>query len=130
MFDDLENSLAELKNLPAMRGRTTDADDQFLTALLELSAGVDPDNITRYRIYYVAARWLQQPGSIHVLEQAERGVRFTGLAVPIASLLGLQASTDAALNLSVPEGFESEPDLNVKRHVIFGSQTISLQVMP
>lgn len=130
MFSDLEDSLAELKNLPAMRGRTTEDDDEFLESLLTLSAGVDPNNVIRYRIYYVAARWLQQPGSIHVLEQAERGVRFTGLAVPIASLLGLQASTDAALGLTVPDGFESVPDLNAKHHVVFGSKTVSLQVSP
>lgn len=105
-YTKLSTALAALKNLPAVRGLPTTDDEQFLNSLLSASAGKDAKSQTIYRIYFVAAKYLQQPRSLHQLESAE-GAKFTGLATPIASLLSLQAAEDLALGLTVPPGMEA-----------------------
>lgn len=136
MYLDQSVALSALKNLPAVRGRTTAADDEFLNSLLVDSAGLMPPETTVYRIYYVAAKFLEQPGSIHVISSAEGGVKFTGLAVPIASLFALQRSEDLALGLIVPPGYEAPgeeiatPTTSTKQALPFGSGSYVLRAYP
>ena len=110
MYTSLPAALSALKNLPAVRDLPVAADDDFLNNILTVSAGVNPSGVTVFRVYYSAAKYLQQIRSQHILSEAD-GAKFTGLAVPIASLLDLQSSEDAAFGLIVPIGFE----------VVFGS---------
>lgn len=99
---DLDEALDRAKE----RSGATVVDDDYLTELLEMSAGIDPANQTHYRIFFVAAKWLEQNRPQQTLAVAE-GVTFTGLAKPIASLLALQAAYDSANALVVPLGFEA-----------------------
>lgn len=85
-------------------GATT-ADDGYLTELLTLSAG-KAGSVTHYRVFFVAAKWLEQNRAQQALSKAD-GAEFTGLAKPIASLLNMQAAYDAANELTVPKGFEA-----------------------
>ena len=88
------------------RSGATAVDDPYLTELLVISAGKDPNNVTQYRPFFVAAKWLEQNLSAQALSEAD-GVKFTGQATPIASLLALQASIDQALSLTIPPGMEA-----------------------
>ncbi len=126
MYTSLSAALSALKNLPAVRDLPVAADDDFLSNLLELSAGVSPAIGTVYRIYYVAAKYLQQLRSQHILSEGD-GAKFTGLAVPIASLFDLQASEDAALGLIIPPGFESISHTSSR---LFGTQSIQVRARP
>ena len=101
-FLTLEAALSRAKE----RSGATSADDEFLTELLELSAGTDALEQTHFRPYLCAARWLEQNLSAQTLIEDE-GTKFTGLAKPIASLLSLQAAYDAAQELTIPDGFEA-----------------------
>lgn len=100
----LADALARAKE----RSGATSANDAFLTEVLNFSAGKTAANVTHYRPYYAAAKFLEQAQSIHKISKAD-GAEFTGLAVPIASLLNLQAAYDAANELIIPAGFEAIP---------------------
>jgi hypothetical protein len=103
----LLDCLNEVKMNPAVRGLSPGIEyDPHLENQLLISAGKNPSNTTIYRPYYVAAKFLEQLRSQQVLSQAEDGVKFTGLAKPIESLLALQAALDLSLGLTVPAGFE------------------------
>lgn len=128
MYISLLSALAALKNLPAVRDLPVAADDDFLNSLLGLSAGVTPSGVVAYRIYYVAAKYLQQVRSQHILSEGD-GAKFTGLAVPIASLFSLQSSEDFALGLIVPPGFESVSG-NVSSNRLFGTRSIQVRAQP
>ena len=128
-FTSPTDALVALKNLPAVRGLTSNGDDDFLMQLLSDSAAKSVDGLTTYyRIYYVAAKFLQQPAKLHQFSAVDPGIRFTGMAIPIASLLDLQASEDAANSWVTPFGYEV---LEKKRsQFIFGSQSIRLKSRP
>lgn len=104
----LADCLNETKTNPATRGLITAEYDAYLSNQLEIAAGKNSANETVYRPYYVAAKFLEQIRSQQSVRKAD-GAEFTGLALPIASLLGLQASLDKALGLIVPAGFEALP---------------------
>lgn len=102
MYPTIEAALERAQE----RAGTTE--EEFLTEILTLSAGVDPQGDTQYRPFYAAAKFLEQNRSAQTLAQAG-DVKFTGLSKPIESLLGLQAAMDSALGLIVPPGFEAIP---------------------
>ena len=127
-YSSAETALPSLKNIPAVRGYPTGDDDEFLINLLNASKGTDKDGLPHYRLWYVAARFLQQPTAIHALSSAE-GAKFTELLIPIASLFQLQASEDLALGLTIPSGYEvnpsdalpADPTARIVRSLPFGS---------
>lgn len=130
-YSSAESALPSLKNIPAVRGYSTADDDEFLINLLNASKGVDRDGLPHYRLWYVAARFLQQPTAIHALSSAE-GAKFTELLIPIASLFQLQASEDLALGLIIPPGYEAtpsdalpaDPSARIVRSLPFGSSNV------
>lgn len=111
MYTELSAALTRAKE----RSGATEADDEYLAELLELSAGTAPDGVTHYRPFVCAARWIEQNASAQTLLEAE-GVKFTGLAKPIESLLQMQAAYDQALQLTVPPGFEVVQVAPASRH--------------
>lgn len=98
----LADALARAKE--RCQGKATAADDAWLTEILGFSAGT-VGGVTHYRPYYCAAKLLEQKQSVQGLSEAE-GVKFTGLTLPIASLLALQQAYDLAFALEIPAGFE------------------------
>jgi len=118
MYTDKELAFDRAKQLAGID--TLDfAKDDYINELLELSAGSVTDSseagveviTTHYRPFITAARLLEQDLDIQFLSEADRA-KFTGQAVPIASLLQMQASYDAKYGLAVPDGFAaviSEP---------------------
>lgn len=90
----------------------TDNDIEFISDLLELSAGIDQLGERVYRFYYVAARRLQTNLEIQALSAAEQGIKFTGQAVPIQTYLNLQLGIDLSTPLIVPPGFTAIEALN------------------
>jgi len=116
---DKAAALDAIKQLPAVRDLPVEADVGFLNALLSASAGKVPTGgsadaeqtyaagATVYRHYYVGARFLETLRSQHVLSKGGSGIEFTGLAVPIGSLMALQQAIDLSLGLNVPIGFEA-----------------------
>ena len=121
-YTDLAASLARCKE----RTGATSADDAYLTELLQLSAGKDATETTHYRPFLVAALWLEQAQSKQQLSEA-KGVKFTGLAKPIASLKALQFAYDQSNKLSIPDGFETVTSQALPR---FGTQSQSTQIRP
>lgn len=99
---ELAASLARAKE----RANARASADAYMTELLELSAGTDAQNITHYRPFYVAAKWLEQNRQDQTFTEAD-GAKFTGQAKPIESLLGLQFAYDTANGLTIPPGFEA-----------------------
>ena len=89
------------------RSGATDDDDTYLNELLDMSAGTVGE-VTHYRPFFCAARWMEQNQSTQQISEAS-GVKFTGLATPIDSLLQLQRAYDQAQKLTVPDGFEALP---------------------
>lgn len=80
--------------------------DSVINEMLVMTAGTDGDNVTHYRGYYVAAKLIEQNRRDQALSAAD-GAQFTGLAVTIASLLGLQQGYDEANGLTVPDAFKA-----------------------
>ena len=120
-------ALSSLKNLPAVRGLPVLLDDDFLTRLLTASAGINSQSQTVYRVYYAAAKFLEQIRSQHTISSAD-GAVFTGLVTPIASLLTLQLSEDLALGLIIPPGFESvPPPSGSQRPKVFGTKSVRVR---
>lgn len=100
-FSDYDEAFKRAKE----RSMLPDGQDAALEDLLLLSAGTargDP-NLTVYRPYYCAAKMLDQSLREQRFKEAD-GAKFTGQAVPIASLYDLQRSLD--YSLLVPDGFE------------------------
>lgn len=104
-------------------------DDAFLTELLLMSAGKDATSVTHYRPFYCAARWLEQNRAAQQLSEA-KGVKFTGLVTPIASLYGLQADYDSANELQIPKGFEAVATATTQPHRRFGTQSLVTKARP
>lgn len=90
------------------RSGAADTDDEFLTEVLEMSAGTDSLQVTHYRPFYTAAKWIEQNQPTHLLAKAD-GATFTGLMKPIDSLLQMQRAYDLANGLDIPDGFEAVP---------------------
>lgn len=87
-------------------------DVEFLSDLMEVSAGIDPLGRTVYRYYYAAARRLQTNLEIQALSKADGGVEFTGQATPIETYLNLQLGIDLSTPLIVPPGFTAVEAIN------------------
>lgn len=122
----LSEALSRVKE----RSGATAADDAYLTELLVMSAGIDPNSVTHYRVFYCAAKWLEQSLGSQALTEAD-GVKFTGLAKPIASFLNMQAAYDTANQLTVPAGFEATSTAAVTaRSQRFGTRSNTPQVQP
>ena len=122
-YTDLAAALSRAKE----RSGATAANDEFLTEILNLSAGKDAAGATHYRPMYVAADFLEQNRALQALDEA-KGVKFTRQATTIASLRKLQASIDAALGLTVPPGFEALPSAAASRR--YASRSLPTQVRP
>lgn len=103
MYTTLSGALSRAKE----RSGATSTDDAYLTELLNLSAGKDGSDVTHYRPFFVAAKYLEQNRGQQALKKAKDGIEFTGLAKPIESLLALQASYDQGQGLTIPAGFEA-----------------------
>lgn len=128
-YTDLAAALARAKE----RAGATANDDAYLTELLEMSAGTDANAVKHFRPFLVAARHLEQNRGAQTLKRAKDGIEFTGLAKPIASLLGLQAAYDAKHGLTVPAGFEAiAPDTTATatKALRYGSTSIRRTSQP
>jgi hypothetical protein len=88
-------------------GYATDTDTPLLSELLQLSAAPDNNDIIHYRVFLVAALFLEQCPAVQTLLQAEDGVKFSQLVTAINSLRSLQLSYDKTKGLFVPIGFEA-----------------------
>ena len=106
-------TLAEaIAKVQTLADAQTPEDSEFVSDLLELSAGIDPDGVKVYRFYYVTARRLQTNLEIQALSSAEGGVKFTGQVRPIETYLQLQLGIDLSVPLTVPPGFTAVEALN------------------
>jgi hypothetical protein len=132
MYLTPDEALVEVKSNPATKGLFTAVYDAWATNQLEISAGKNPEQVTVYRPYYVAAKFLEQLRSQQTISEAD-GAKFTGLALPIASLLSMQAALDTSLGLTVPPGFEAIATAgSAPRAFRFasGTRTIPTQIRP
>lgn len=106
-------TLAEaIAKVQTLADAQTPEDSEFVSDLLELSAGIDPDGVKVYRFYYVTARRLQTNLEIQALSSAEGGVKFTGQVRPIETYLQLQLGIDLSVPLTVGAGFTAVEALN------------------
>lgn len=78
-----------------------------LKTQLLLSAGVDPNNTTIYRPYFVAGWFLRTRKSQLVRAEGAEWIDPLRMA---DQFMVTQASIDRALNLTVPEGYEATRD--------------------
>jgi hypothetical protein len=102
MYSDLTTAL----NRARERSTAKPSDDGLLTEFLLMSAGTRLDNgAIEYRPFWAAAKFMRQSPKFQQIAAAEDGVKFTGMATPIADALETQRSLDLAL--SVPLGFEA-----------------------
>jgi hypothetical protein len=93
LYTDINQALVRAKE----RGNAKAADEVYLTELLQMSVGVHRETgETVHRPFYVAAKYLEQSRRDQTLKEAD-GAKFTGQAVPIASLLDQQFALDADL---------------------------------
>jgi hypothetical protein len=99
-------TLAEaIAKVQVLADAPTDQDIEFISDLLEVSAGINPAGELVYRFYYVAARRLQTNLEIQAITKAEGGVELTGQIRPIETYLNLQLGIDLSTPLIVPPGF-------------------------
>jgi hypothetical protein len=133
IYTVLADALAFVKELTSITDR-----DTILTQKLKASAGslkadttIEGTPLTSgttiYRFYYVAAKALQQDRRIQNIKQAD-GATFTGLAVPIDSLMDEQLALDTSLDLNVPSGFVATLDLDGSMNGGAGSPVMSILV--
>lgn len=93
LYSSLDNALARAKE----RSMAKPADESYLKELLQISFGTHKTtNQIIYRPFYVAAKYLEQSRRDQILAEAD-GAKFTGLKVPIRSLLDLQQALDVDL---------------------------------
>lgn len=105
MTQYLNINTALLRAKERCQGKATSADDPWLREMLNMSAGT-VGGVAHYRPYYCAAKLLEQKQSAQTISEAD-GAKFTGLALPIASLFDLQSAYDKANGVQVPAGFEA-----------------------
>jgi len=125
IYTDLTQSLNRAKE----RSGATINDEVYLTELLNLSAGIDTIGVKHFRPFYVAAKFIEQNQSIHTLKEAD-AVVFTGLPIPIASLLALQAAYDAANSLIIPPGMEAITPQAITSSPLFSTRVLRTVVTP
>ncbi len=77
----------------------------YISELLDISKSLDL--VPHYRPFIVAALILQQDLDGQAITEAD-GVKFTGLAKVIESLLGLQKSYDLSTGIEIPPGFSAQ----------------------
>lgn len=104
-YTDLSAAIARATERACGYASTTDA--ALLSELLLLSSAKEEDGTTHYRVFLVAALFLEQCPAVQTLLQAEDGVKFSQLTTTIASLRKLQAGYDNAQSLIIPVGFEA-----------------------
>ena len=107
MYTVLSDALLRVKD---RAGLDTKEEDAYVIELLEMSFGFHKE--TReltYRPFWVAAKILQQ-SQFHQTLKKDETTEFTGQAVPIQSLLDLQANLD--FDLDVRPGFSVEGKMN------------------
>ncbi len=100
LYTDLNEALDRAVERSAAKA----GDRPYLQELLTMSYGTSTEGQIVYRPFYAAARFLQQSRRDQNIKEAD-GAKFTGMAMPIASLLDLQASLDQTL--TVQPGFET-----------------------
>lgn len=112
MYTDLSAATNRVKDLT---DREDNSWDEYIEELLAISAGkgTQAPNIgtTIYRVWYVAAKVLEQDLDIHALSEADR-TKFTGQATPIRSFLDLQMAYDLSVELDVPPGMDAATAIN------------------
>lgn len=106
MYTDLAAALARAKE--RCQRENTD-NDQYLTELLTMSAGKVAD-VTHYRPFWVAARFIAQDPDIRDIAEASGEAKFTLANPRIADLMSQQAAYDAAYSLVVPPGMQAVVD--------------------
>lgn len=119
---------ADALNRAKERSGATENDEVYLTELLDISAGIDTIGTQHFRPFYVAAKFIEQNQTVHTLKEAD-AVVFTGLPIPIASLLALQAAYDAANSLIIPPGFEAITPQSITPSPIFSTRVLRTKVL-
>lgn len=99
--------------------------EPFMGEFLDLSARKDISGIIHFAPYLCAAVFLEQSSQYQLLLEAD-SVKFSGLAVTIASLRNLQAAYDAANALIIPPGMEAVPPFkpSVSSNGLFSTQVL------
>ncbi len=110
-------------------GYASDSDAPLLKELLQLTSAADPNGIIHYRVFLVAALFLEQSPAVQTLVQAEEGIKFSQLVTTIASLRSLQAGVDEANQLTIPVGFEALNNKIVRSQRRFSSISIPTKIM-
>ncbi|CAA9575889.1 MAG: hypothetical protein AVDCRST_MAG86-2170 [uncultured Truepera sp.] len=106
-------------------------DTAGLTDLLELTAGTGrfdvegvPTDVTVYRPFYAAARWLRQNPKHIVEARGLVGAKYADLEAVVNDLIEMQAPEDARLDLTIPFGYEAVvvtlPELDADTPVFAG----------
>lgn len=103
----LEQAIAKVMAL----ADATEADLDFITDLLQASAGIGPAGEIVYRHWYTTARKLQVDLDKQALTAAD-GASFTNYTTPIRTYLDLQLGIDLSTPLIVPPGFTAIEALN------------------
>lgn len=126
-YTNLNDALA--RTIERTGGYAAETDAPLLSELLQLSAATDANGTIHYRVFLVAALFLEQCPAVQTLLQAEDGVKFSQLVTTIASLRSLQSGVDAANGLAVPAGFEAATnDKKARSPKSFSSVSIPLRV--
>lgn len=89
--------------------RETADNDEYLEELLVMSAG-KLDEVTHYRPFYVAARFIGQDPDIRDIVEATGEAKFTLAQPRIAELMALQSGYDLAYGLTIPPGMQAVID--------------------
>lgn len=127
-YTNLTNAIA--RTIERTGGYAAESDAPLLSELLQLSAATDANGTIHYRVFLVAALFLEQSPAVQTLVQAEDGVKFSQLVTTIASLRSLQSGVDAANGLAIPAGFEAATnDKKVGSRKTFSSISIPVKVV-
>jgi hypothetical protein len=122
-YTDLAAALARAKE----RSGATAANDEFLTEILNLSAGKDAAGATHYRPMYVAADFLEQNRALQALDEA-KGVKFTRQGHDDRQPAKAASLDRCRARLTVPPGFEALPSAASSRR--YASRSLPTQVRP
>jgi hypothetical protein len=99
LYTDLDQAVTRAKERSAAQAK----DEAYIRELLQISHGIHKTTQEIvFRPFYVAAKFLEQSRRDQTLKKADKA-EFTGQALPIESLLGLQRALDA--DLDVPPSF-------------------------
>jgi hypothetical protein len=106
MYTDLGTALDRAKERCQ---RETAANDEYLEELLVMSAGKVAD-VTHYRPFWVAARFIAQDPDIRDIAEASGEAKFTLAQPRIDELMASQAAYDLAYGLTIPPGMQAVID--------------------